>query len=167
MKNKKIKDERIMQLNNKIQSEAYLVVIFLAAISCFIKSDVMDLDFSQFAVEFGIIILSTAYIAIRSMLIGHDLMNNSKGGKVLTITSILALSLAISIINGIRNYSLYSDKYYSGVFDGLFISVLVVTFISAVVFISVVFALLYWSNLQGQKRIEKKLMKLTKIDYEN
>lgn len=156
MKNKKIKDERIMQLNNKIQSEAYLVVIFLAAISCFIKSDVMDLDFSQFAVEFGIIILSTAYIAIRSMLIGHDLMNNSKGGKVLTITSILALSLAISIINGIRNYSLYSDKY-SGVFDGLFISVLVVTFISAVVFISVVIALLYWSNLQGQKRIEKKL----------
>ena len=156
MKNKKIKDERIMQLNNKIQSEAYLVVIFLAAISCFIKSDVMDLDFSQFAVEFGIIILSTAYIAIRSMLIGHDLMNNSKGGKVLTITSILALSLAISIINGIRNYSLYSDKY-SGVFDGLFISVLVVTFISAVVFISVVFDLLYWSNLQGQKRIEKKL----------
>lgn len=156
MKNKKIKDERIMQLNNKIQSEAYLVVIFLAAISCFIKSDVMDLDFSQFAVEFGIIILSTAYIAIRSMLIGHDLMNNSKGGKVLTITSILALSLAVSIINGIRNYSLYSDKY-SGVFDGLFISVLVVTFISAVVFISVVIALLYWSNLQGQKRIEKKL----------
>lgn len=156
MKNKKIKDERIMQLNNKIQSEAYLVVIFLAAISCFIKSNVMDLDFSQFAVEFGIIILSTAYIAIRSMLIGHDLMNNSKGRKVLTITSILALSLAISIINGIRNYSLYSDKY-SGVFDGLFISVLVVTFISAVVFISVVFALLYWSNLQGQKRIEKKL----------
>ncbi|WP_159881666.1 DUF6773 family protein [Paenibacillus puerhi] len=156
MKNKKIKDERIMQLKNKIQSEAYMVVIFLAGISCFIKSHVMDLDFSQFAVEFGIIILSTAYIAIRSMLIGHDLMNNSKGGKVLTITSILAISLAISIINGVRNYSLYSDKY-SGVFDGLFISVLVVTFISAVVFISVVFALLYGSNLLGQRRIEKKL----------
>lgn len=152
-----------MQLNNKIQSEAYWVVIFLAAISCFIKSYVMDLDFSQFAVEFGIIILSTAYIAIRSMLNGHDLMINSKGGKVLAITSILALSLAISIINGVRNYSLYSDKY-SGVFDGLFISVLVVTFISAVVFISVVFALLYWSNLLGQRRIEKKLNEVEEDD---
>ncbi|NUU60639.1 DUF6773 family protein [Paenibacillus agri] len=161
MKNTKIKDEQIMQLKNKVQSEAYWVVIFLAAISCFIKSNVLDLDFSQFAVELGIIILSTAYIAIRSMLIGYVL--NSKGGKVLTITSILAISLAISIINGVRNYSLYSDKY-SGIFDGLFISVLVVTFISALVFISVIFALLYWSNLLGQRRIEKKLNEIEEDD---
>jgi len=156
MKNKKIKDERIVQLNNKIQSEAYVLVISLAAISIYIKSYVMDLGFSQFVVEFGIIFLSIAYIAVRSMLIGHDLMNNSNGGKAFTITSILALSLAISIINGIRNYALYGDKY-SGVFDGLFISVLVITFISAAIFISVGFAILFWFNQLGQKRIEKIL----------
>lgn len=156
MKVKKIKDERVLQLNNKIQSEAYFVVLFLATISVFIKSYVMDMSFSQYSVELGIIILSTAYIAVRSMLLGYNFMDISKGGKALTVSSILVLSLVISIINGIKNYSLYGDKY-TGIFDGLFIAVLVITFISAAVFISVVFALLYWFNMKGQQRIESKL----------
>lgn len=156
MKVKKIKDERVLQLNNKIQSEAYFVVLFLATISVFIKSYVMDMSFSQYSVELGIIILSTAYIAVRSMLLGYNFMDISKGGKALTVSSVLVLSLVISIINGIKNYSLYGDKY-TGIFDGLFIAVLVITFISAAVFISVVFALLYWFNMKGQQRIESKL----------
>jgi len=156
MKSKKIKDERVLQLNNKIQSEAYLIVLFLAATSVFIKSYVMDMSFSQYAVELGIIILSAGYIMVRSMLVGHNFMNNSKKGKVLLVSAILVLSLAISFINGIRNYSLYGDKY-TGIFDGHFIAVLVVTFISAAVFISVVFALQYWFNMKGQQRIEKKI----------
>lgn len=156
MKVKKIKDERVLQLNNKIQSEAYFVVLFLATISVFIKSYVMDMSFSQYSVELGIIILSTAYIAVRSMLLGYNFMDISKGGKALTVSSILVLSLVISIINGIKNYSLYGDKY-TGIFDGLFIAVLVITFISVAVFISVVFALLYWFNMKGQQRIESKL----------
>lgn len=156
MKIKKIKDERVLQLNNKIQSEAYFVVLFLAVASVFIKSYVMDMSFSQYAVELSIIILSTAYIAVRSMLAGYNFMNTSKGGKAVIVSAVLALSLAISIINGIKNYSLYGDKY-TGIFDGAFIAVLVITFISATVFISVVFALLYWFNRKGQQRIEKKL----------
>lgn len=156
MKIKKIKDERVLQLSNKIQSEAYFVVLFLLASSVFIKSYVMDLSFSHYAVELGIIILSIAYIAVRSMLVGYDFMDTSKSGKVLTVSMILVLSLAISITNGIRNYSLYKDKY-TGVFDGHFIAVLVVTFISATIFITLIFALLYWFDRQGQQRIEKKL----------
>lgn len=156
MKTKKIKDERVLQLNNKIQSEAYFVVLFLSVASVFIKFYVMDMPFSQYAAELGIIILSTAYIAVRSMLVGYDFLNTSRGGKVLTVSGVIALSLATSIINGIRNYSLYRDKY-TGLLDGHFIAVLVITFISAFVFTSVVFALLYWFNAKGQQRIERKL----------
>lgn len=163
MKRKKIKDERVLQLNNKIQSEAYLIVLFLAVVSVFIKSYVMDMSFSQYAFEFGIIILSIAYIAVRSMLVGYDFMNNSKSGKVSTVWTILISSLAITIINGIRNYSLYGDKY-TGILDGLFISVLVVTFISAAIFNSVVFVILYFFNMKGQQRIEKKLNEGDKQD---
>jgi len=156
MKIKKIKDERILQLNNKIQSEAYFVVLFLLFVSIFIKFYVMDMSLSQYAVELGIIILSTVYITIRSVIIGYNFMNTSKGANVLTVSGILALSLVISIINGIRNYSLYNDKY-TGIFDGYFIAVLVVTFVSALVFISTIFAILYLLNKKGQQRIEKKL----------
>lgn len=156
MKNRKIKDERVVQLNNKIQSEAYILVLFLAAASIFIKCYVMDMSFSQYAVELGIMILSIVYIVVRGMLLGYNIVNNSKNEKVLTVSVILVLSLAISITNGIRNYSLYGDKY-TGIFDGNFIAVLVIMFISSAVFISVIFAFLYWFNWKGQQRIEKKL----------
>lgn len=156
MNMKKIKDERVLQLNNKIQSEAYLIVLFLLTASIFIKSYVMDMSFSQYAVEFGIIILSTIYIAVRGIFLGYNSMNNSKNGKKLTGLAILVLSLAISIINGIKNYSLYSDKY-TGILDGHFIAVLMITFISTAIFISVALVLLYWFNWKGQQRIERKL----------
>lgn len=153
---KKIKDERVSQLNNKIQSEAYLIVIFLAITSIFIKSYVMDMSFSQYAVEIGIIILSSIYVAVRSMLLGNDFMIDFRYGRLLTGLTILVLSLAISIINGIRNYSLYSHKY-TGIMDGHFIAVLVITFISTLIFNSIIFILLHWFNEKGQQRIEKKL----------
>lgn len=156
MKNKKIKDERVLQLNNKIQSEAYLLVLFLAAASIFIKSYVMDMPFSQYTVELGMIILSTVYIAVRGMLLGYNFLNNSKSGKIVTVSAILISSFSISIINGIKNYSIYGNKY-RGIFDGHFIAVLVITFFSAVIFISVLFAILYWFNRKGQQMIEKKL----------
>ncbi len=156
MKIKKIKDERILQLNNKIQSEAYFVVLLLLFISIFVKFYVMDMSLSHYAVELGIIILSTVYITVRSMIIGYNFINTSKGANILTVSAILTLSLVISIINGIRNYSLYNDKY-TGIFDGHFIAVLVVTFVSALIFISALFAILYFLNKKGQQRIEKKL----------
>lgn len=165
----KMKDERVIQLNNKIQSEAYFIVQFLLLASVFIKSYVMDMSFSQYAVELGIIILTTAYIAVRSMLVGHDFMNTSsknKGGKVSTVFGIFALSIAITSINGIRNYSLYGDKY-TGLLDGHFIAVLAVTFISSFAFICIVFALLYGFNRIGRQRIEKKLNKEDEQDEQD
>lgn len=157
MKSKKIKDERVLQLNNKIQSEAYLIVLFLMIMAIFIKSYVMNMPFSDYGVELGIIILSIAYIVIRSMLVGYDFMNNFKGRTTVAIIWIILISsLATSIINGMKNYSLYGYKY-TGIFDGRFILVLVVTFISAIIFISSLFIILYILNMKGQQKIEKKL----------
>jgi len=158
MKNKKIKDERVVLLNNKIQSEAYSIVLFLLIASVFIKSYVMEMPLIQYTVELGIIILSVVYIAVRSMFIGYNFMDSSKRGKVIKALIVLVLSFAVSIINGVKNYSLYHDKY-TGIFDGHFIAVLVVTFISVVVFLSVTFAILFWFNNKGQQRIEKELSK--------
>ncbi len=152
----KIKDERVLQLNNKIQSEAYEVVVFLATASIIVKSYVLNLAFSQYVVEFGILIISTLYISIRSIMLGNSFMSTSKSGKVLTVSAILVLSVIIGIITGVKNYSLYGDKY-TGIFDAHFIVSILITSLSAVIFTSLVFALLYWLNNKGQKRIEKRL----------
>ena len=44
MKINKMKDERIVQLNNKIQSEAFILTIMILALSIFIKSYIFDMD---------------------------------------------------------------------------------------------------------------------------
>lgn len=156
MKSKKIKDERVIQINNKIQSEAYLIVLFLMAISIFVKSYLLDMDSTQCIPELVIITLSIIYIAIRSMLLGHSLINNTKRGKAIVISAIMILSLVVSISNGIKNFSLYGERY-TGIFDIYFLAVLAFTFVSAAISISAIFALLYWLNSKGQQRIEKKL----------
>lgn len=153
---KKIKDERVIALNNKIQSEAYILTLFLIMASMFVKSYVMGMSFLEYRFELGIVIISIAYITIRSMIMGHDSMATFKNRKISTIYIILGSSLIVSIINGVKNYELYADKY-SGIFDGLFISVLVVTFISSTIFLSVISVILYFFNRIGQQRIEKKI----------
>lgn len=156
MKNKKIKDERVIQLYNKFQSEAYLIVLFIAAISIFVKSYLLDRAVTQCITELIIIILSTIYIVIRSVLHGQSVVSISKIGKALTVLFVVISSLSVSISNGIKNFSLYRELY-TGIFDIKFIAVLAVSFVTSAIFISAIFALLYWLNSKGQQRIEKIL----------
>ena len=154
----KLQDERIIQLNNKIQSEAYRVALFLAGGSVFIKAYVLRMPFAQYAVELGVLVLTTVYVIVRSMLLGHDFVSGSKpkSGKGLAIAGGVIFSLAAGISGGIRNYTLYGDKY-TGVFDGHFIVAVAFIFVSSAVFAFAFLFLLFWCNKKGQQRIEKKL----------
>lgn len=153
---KKIKDERIIQLNNKIQSEAFFVVIALLAISIFIKTYILNMTVSEYIAELTIIIVSVIYLSIRGSVVGYCSIDTSKHGKKLTILGILGLSVAITIFNGIRNYTVYGEKYTS-ILDGHFISILVVTFITSAVFNSIVVGAVTGIEIIGQKRVEKKI----------
>ena len=68
MKNKKVKDERIIQVQNKILGEAYSVMVFLLFISVLVKAYVMKYDYASYITELIIIILSVIYVAIRSIM---------------------------------------------------------------------------------------------------
>ena len=48
MKTNKIKDERIVQLNNKIQSEAFILIIAILALSIFIKAYMLDMGVREY-----------------------------------------------------------------------------------------------------------------------
>lgn len=43
MKTNKIKDEHIIQLNNKIQNETFILIIAILALSIFIKAYMLDM----------------------------------------------------------------------------------------------------------------------------
>mgnify|MGYP005786590095 CR=1 FL=1 len=157
-KENNFKDERTILLNHKIQSEAYILIVSLLCISVFIKTYILNLSVSDYIAELVIIIVSLIYTTIRGSAAGYVSIDTSRHGRKLLIAGILGVSLAVSIASGIRNYSLYGDKY-SGVLDSSFLAAVAVTFISCVIFITVITGLISSIDKIGQKRLEKQLEK--------
>ena len=156
MRNKKVKDERIIQVQNKILGEAYFVTVLLLFISILVKAYVMKCDYTNYITELIIIILSAIYIAVRSMMCGNNLMDTSKRNKTLCVLGAFGASIVITAINGVRNYTNYGERY-SGLLDWHFLATLAVTFISSFILISIGILFVYLCHQKGQQRIEKKL----------
>lgn len=155
MKTNKIKDERIIQLNNKIQSEAFILVIAILALSIFIKADMLDMGVREYLTEMIVMIVSIVYLSIRGAMVGYSSMDNLYFGKKFKVISTLLLAVLITIFNGIRNYTMYGEKY-TGILDVHFLAVIGITFISSLIFVTLILGAVYSIEKIGQKRLEKQ-----------
>ncbi len=155
MKTNKIKDERIIQLNNKIQSEAFILVIAILALSIFIKAYMLDMGVQEYLTEMIVMIVSIVYLSIRGAMVGYSSMDNLYFGKKFKVISTLLLAVLITIFNGIRNYTMYGEKY-TGILDVHFLAVIGITFISSLIFVTLILGAVYSIEKIGQKRLEKQ-----------
>lgn len=154
MRNKKVKDERIIQVQNKILGEAYFVTVLLLFISILVKAYVMKCDYTNYITELIIIILSAIYIAVRSMMCGNNLMDTSKRNKTLCVLGAFGASIVITAINGVRNYTNYGE-HYSGLLDWHFLATLAVTFISSFVLISIGILFVYLCHKKDSSELKR------------
>lgn len=152
MKTNKIKDERIVQLNNKIQSEAFILIIAILALSIFIKAYMLDMGVREYLTE---MIVSIVYLSIRGAMVGYSSMDNLYFGKKFKVIFALLLAVLITVFNGIRNYTMYGEKY-TGILDVHFLAVIGVTFISSLIFVTLILGAVYSIEKIGQKRLEKQ-----------
>ena len=155
MKTNKIKDERIIQLNNKIQSEAFILVIAILALSIFIKAYMLDMGVREYLTEMIVMIVSIVYLSIRGAMVGYSSMDNLYFGKKFKVISTLLFAVLITIFNGIRNYTMYGEKY-TGILDVHFLAVIGITFISSLIFVTLILGAVYSIEKIGQKRLEKQ-----------
>ena len=155
MKTNKIKDERIIQLNNKIQSEAFILVIAILALSIFIKAYMLDMGVREYLTEMIVMIVSIVYLSIRGAMVGYSSMDNLYFGKKFKVISTLLLAVLITIFNGIRNYTMYGEKY-TGILDVHFLAVIGITFISSLIFVTLILGAVYSIEKIGQNRLEKQ-----------
>ena len=153
--NKKIKDERIVQLNNKIQSETFTLIIVLLALSILVKAYMLDMGVREYLTELIVMIVSIIYLSIRGAIVGYSSMDNLYFGKKFKLIAILLLTSIITILNGVRNYTMYRENY-TGILDIHFLSVIGVTFISSLILISVILGAVYSVEKIGQKLLEKQ-----------
>ena len=155
MKTNKIKDERIVQLNNKIQSEAFILIIAILALSIFIKAYMLDMGVREYLTEMIVMIVSIVYLSIRGAMVGYSSMDNLYFGKKFKVISTLLLAVLITVFNGIRNYTMYGEKY-TGILDVHFLAVIGITFISSLIFVTLILGAVYSIEKIGQKRLEKQ-----------
>ena len=97
MKTNKIKDERIVQLNNKIQSEAFILIIAILALSIFIKAYMLDMGVREYLTEMIVMIVSIVYLSIRGAMVGYSSMDNLYFGKKFKVSRQTALESSVSI----------------------------------------------------------------------
>ncbi|MBS5115070.1 MAG: hypothetical protein KHY88_05150 [Erysipelotrichaceae bacterium] len=155
MKTNKIKDEHIIQLNNKIQSETFILIIAILALSIFIKAYMLDMGVQEFLTEMIVMIVSIMYLSIRGAMVGYSSLDNLYFGKKFKVISILLLAILITIFNGIRNYIMYGENY-TGILDVHFLAVMGITFISSLIFVTLILGAVYSIEKIGQKRLEKQ-----------
>ena len=88
----------------------------------------LPIDVSEFEEKLGVGAESQEYRIIEKVL-PYSSMDNLYFGKKFKVISTLLLAVLITIFNGIRNYTMYGEKY-TGILDVHFLAVIGITFIS-------------------------------------
>lgn len=154
MKKNKIRDERIEITTNKIFKETFFIIVTLLLVEIFYKSYIKNMSVETYLREVCILVIAVIYIAVREMMNGNGLISISRRGKLFNLAAVFLLSCIITVSNSIRNYSRYADKY-DGILDIHFIAVVLVSFISSVIFLSGCSWILYKLHKIGKQKMDK------------
>ena len=156
MKKKKVKDERLERLSDKLMKEAYILVVAALLAAVVVKNYVLGLPLSYYVTDLVIALVSVLYIAVRSMFCGNALADSSKQGRRVTILAALVLSLAVTALIGVRNYMTYGDNY-RGLLDPYFLAALGIAFLACLALVSAGLYAIYYCHKKGQARVDKQL----------
>lgn len=150
MKKQKVTDERILAQKRKIGSDAFQIIFLGLLASILIQQYFFKAPFSQYVVEFILLITGSFYVAIRNFMAGNDIFDSAKGGSKLLVINSLVCGLTIAVVNGVLNYATFGDVPNVLLFT-------VITFFGATISSFVVLKLLHLANKKKQKNIEAHL----------
>ena len=154
MKQKKIYDERTMQLRQKINSDALALLLYVLLAAIVVQQFVFGAPFVQYVGEFLCFLGASFYIVVRNLLIGIDVYDNRKNAKQMVFIQSAVTAIVITVVIGVMNYTRYADKFAGN--TGEFILTLVVTGATAGVTVLGINYLLYAINKKRQAAIEKQ-----------
>lgn len=159
MKTTKIKDERVVNMRRKIQSDAFQVLFYGLLFSIIIQEYFFNAPFSQVAVEVVLFIVSGIYIVVANILVGNDIYSsdNKKRGQILVIVQSVVCGLAVGVVNTVLNYFKLGSLVTTNLGNTILISF--ITFLSTTLVSFVVFEILFLVNRKRQNKIEAEFNK--------
>lgn len=156
MNHQKIKDERVMAQRQKVNSEAYGILMAILLVSIVAQQFIFKAPLKQYAAEAISFFAMSVYMIIRYLNLGVNLESYERKTKSLALVNSLVTGLVVTAINGFLNYHQYADKYKA---DGIgyFLSMLLVTFISSSLLVFMTMLVVNDLNKKKQRKIQKKL----------
>jgi len=155
MKTERVKDERVITQQRKINSEAFGILFVLLLGAMIIQLYFLDAEPKQYAAELICLFIACVYIMVRHLTLGLDLFGEGKRAKYIPLLSSVVSGVIFTTITGVINYFRYAETYEDNI--GLFIAMLAITFISMTLIVFVVLAFLSFLNKRKQAKIQEKL----------
>jgi len=160
MKNRKIQDERVVSQQRQIQSDGFVILLFILLVSVIVQRFIMDAPYEQYAVELISFLGMSVYLVIRNIIHGNNLLDDGKQAdgkqaKVKLLVNILLTSIIATTIHGVLNYSMHYEHYENNI--GLFIAVLAIFFVSITILALAVYSLLAYLSKKRRATIHKQL----------
>jgi hypothetical protein len=171
-KKRKVNDERIINMQNKIFKELYYVILGICAVSIIVKQAYFGLGFKDFLTETVILIIPGLYYTFRTVQLGifsdeveiHDRTSKISMTKKNVIYSLVG-GVAIAIFMGLNSAIRYGDGGWQTVYT--FLLVFAVTFLFYIPVLVIVFVFGHEiAKSKSDKVIEKQLEELDGDDNE-
>ncbi|HAM80560.1 DUF6773 family protein [Ornithinibacillus bavariensis] len=171
-KKKKISDERIINIQNKIFKEIYYLILVICSVSILLKIYYFNFDINHILTELVILILGGLYYTFRTVQLGifsdeveiHDRTSKWTMTKK-NIMFILALVIILAIITGLNSAINYREGTSQSIY--YFILVFFVTILINVPVFMLVFVVGHEiARSRSKKVIEKQLEELDGDDNE-
>lgn len=136
---KKITDERVEYLRNKIYKEMYHVILAICLVSALFKLYKYGADSGELYLEFVIIVAGGLYYLARSIFLGvfwdevemHDRTSKTPMSRK-TVFGTIALALIIAIFMGVNSAVSYADSSSQGVWYFVLVS-----FVSVMIYLPI------------------------------
>ena len=151
-----IEDDRTRGLKRQVRGEAYLLTAALLLVSLFWKPYGLGLPVTACLTELVVLLVGVVYLAVRSTLVSYEFVDPSNAGRRLRALAVVAISAVVAVANAVRNWNTYGDRY-TGLLDGHFLAVPVVTFLACGALLSLAFFALGRASSAGQKRLERQM----------
>ncbi|WP_410771657.1 DUF6773 family protein [Fontibacillus sp. BL9] len=162
---KRVDDERILHLKNKIFREAFILIMVICNLSLLLKWLVFRSDLESVITELVIVTAGSLYYTIRTVTLGiyyeeveaHDNRSKMTYSRK-NMLSGLATGLAISLFFGIRSAILYGDGLFSTQVWYFFIVFMVSLMIYLPFFIGILAASHSLANKASKKASDNDLL---------
>jgi len=150
---KKLQDERITALGQKISSEACAIVMGLLIVSILVQQLLLDAPFEQYLAECICFLTMAFYIVIRYVALGLNPHAEGKSAKATPLTTAITIGITTTARTAYVEYEgICLQKGW-----GIYIAVLAVGFIVATFASYAGISYIYYLSKNKQAKIEKQL----------